>query len=570
MRYLTWVAGEQLSAIAAGTVLGVIWMMAQALLPWAIGHGIDEVADGDTPGAWWWAGVIGALGLIQAGAGSVRHRAAVANWLYAAFRTVQLINQHAARTGPAVPRAMPTGDVVATSSSDAHHIGHAFEVFPRFVGAFVAYLIVSVIVLSTSMVLGLMVLVGVPLLALALTPIIRPIRERQRAQREALGKLTSLGADTVVGLRVLRGIGGERVFLRRYAERSETVRAAGVRLAVLFSILDATLILLPGVFLVVITWIGSRLVIDGQLQAGALVALYGYAFFLLVPVRTAGEFAFVASRAVVAARRVLQVLRVERDVPTTPDGAGKDRRSAHGGGPGRLEDEVSGLTITPGELTMLVSAVPVEVATLADRLGRLVPQGGVLLDGVRLEELPLREVRRRIVVSEPEPTLFTGTLRAALDPTGRHDDVRLIEAMDTVAAADVLESVCGGLDGLIDERARSLSGGQRQRVGLARALIRDPEILVLVEPTSAVDAHTEAAIAGNLRAARAGRTTVVVTASPLMLAQADTVVWFAGGKVVATGRHEDLMADVPSYRRTVTRGDDVPAATGPAGEQDRV
>jgi ABC-type multidrug transport system fused ATPase/permease subunit len=106
---------------------------------------------------------------------------------------------------------------------------------------------------------------------------------------------------------------------------------------------------------------------------------------------------------------------------------------------------------------------------------------------------------------------------------------------------------------VIDERARSLSGGQRQRVGLARVLLRQPEVLVLVEPTSAVDAHTEAVIAANLREVRAGRTTVVVTASPLMLGKADTVVWVVDGTVAAVGRHGELMSTVPEYRRTVTR-----------------
>jgi ABC-type multidrug transport system fused ATPase/permease subunit len=185
-----------------------------------------------------------------------------------------------------------------------------------------------------------------------------------------------------------------------------------------------------------------------------------------------------------------------------------------------------------------------------------VPGNGVTLGGMPLHDLPLGEVRRRILVSDPEPMLFTGTLRSALDPSGRHHDAELLTALRTVAAGDVLESLREGLDGGVDERARSLSGGQRQRVGLARALLRDPEVLVLVEPTSAVDAHTEAAIAGNLREVRSGRTTVVVTASPLMLGQADTVVWVVDGSVAAVGSHDELMAEFPEYRRTVTREED--------------
>ncbi|HEX6337027.1 MAG TPA: ABC transporter ATP-binding protein [Jiangellaceae bacterium] len=555
-RFLRWIAGGQSGTLALGMTLGVAWMLAQALVPWAIGNGINQIIEGDTTSAWQWAAVVAALGLTQAVAGVARHRVAVANWLYAAFRTIQLVARHTARTGPAVPKAMPTGEVVATVSSDAMHIGHVFDTSARFAGAIASYVVVSVIVLNISVALGLIVLIGVPVLVLALMPIVRPLQRRQRAQREALGKLTSLGADTVVGLRVLRGIGGEQVFSQRYGQRSETVRTAGVRLATTFSYLDAALVLLPGVFLVALTWVGSRLVINGTVAPGDLVALYGFAFFLLIPVRTAGEMTFIVTRAIIAARRVLKVLTVERDVvdsdatalaapQLSPDPAARDDMV--------LTDATCGLAINGGELTMLVSDRPSETAAIADRLGRLVPQNGVALRGVPLHDMPVAEVRRRIVVSDPEPMLFTGTLRGALDPAERHSDAELLAALRTVAAGDVLESLREGLDGVIDERARSLSGGQRQRVALARVLLRQPEVLVLVEPTSAVDAHTEAAIAANLRDVRAGRTTVVVTASPLMLGQADTVAWIVDGTVAAVGRHDELISTVPEYRRTVTR-----------------
>ncbi len=558
VRFLAWIARGQIGTLALGMILGVAWMLAQALVPWAIGHGVNEVIEHDTGGAWRWAAVVGVLGLTQAVTGVVRHRVAVYNWLYAAFRTIQVVGRHTARTGPAVPRAMPTGDVVATVSSDAMHIGHVFDTSARFAGAVASYPVVSAIVLNTSVALGLMVLVGVPALVAALTPIVRPLQRRQRAQREALGNLTSLGADTVVCLRVLRGIGGEGVFVDRYRQRSETVRIAGVRLATTFAYLDAALILLPGVVRVALTWVGTRLVAGGAVSAGELVALYGFAFFLLIPVRTAGEMAFIVTRAIIAARRVLKVLTVERDVTDAAATVGSFRARQPATTNGQrdglmLTDETSGLAVRAGELTMLVSDRPSETAAIADRLGRLVPGNGVALGGVPLHDMPVAEVRRRILVSDPEPMLFTGTLRAALDPAGRHNDAELLSTLDTVAAGDVLESLRDGLDGIIDERARSLSGGQRQRVALARALLRQPEILVLIEPTSAVDAHTEAAIAANLRAVRADRTTVVVTASPLLLGYADTVAWVVDGTVVTVGRHDDLMATVPEYRRTVTR-----------------
>ena len=550
-RYLTWLARAQAGTLLLGTSYGVVWMVAQALMPWAIGHGIDGIADDDTSGAVRWALVVAGLGLVQAVIGSLRHRAAVANWLYSAFRTMQVVTRHIARTGPAVSHTMPTGEVVATVSSDASHIGHAFEVTARFAGAVASYIVVSIIVLRSSVVLGLIVLIGVPLLVAALGPLIKPLQQRQREQREALGKLTSLGADTVAGLRVLRGIGGESVFLGRYTERSSTVQQAGVRLAHTHSLLDAVMVLLPGVFLVLLTWSGARLVMNGTIAPGALVAMYGYAFFLLIPVRVAGETAYAAARAMVAARKVLAVLAVEREV--ADNAAALPRTDGTGTSPAVLVDHQTGLRVAPGSLTMLVSDDPARTAALADRLGRLAPSDHVSLDDVALDELPLAEVRRRIVVSDPEPTLFTGTLRGGLDPTGRRTDAQITAALDTAAAGDVLEALRDGLDSVVEERGRSLSGGQRQRVALARVLVADPEILVLVEPTSAVDAHTEAAIAANLRQARAGRTTVVVTASPLLLAQADTVVWFDDDRVAAVGTHDELVTRTTGYRRTVTR-----------------
>ncbi|RIQ28619.1 ABC transporter ATP-binding protein [Jiangella rhizosphaerae] len=552
-RFLAWLGRAQWRTLVVGAFFGILWMVAQALIPWAIGHGIDGIVHDDSGSTARWATLVAGLGLVQALAGVMRHRASVANWLYAAFRVIQLVSRHTARTGPAVPKTMSTGEVVATVSSDSMHIGHMMEVSPRFAGAIVSYVLVAVIVLDTSVPLGLMVLIGVPLLVVAMGPLIRPLQERQRRQREALGDLTALGADTVAGLRVLRGIGGEKVFIRRYAERSETVRAAGVRLAGTQALLDAVLVLLPGVFLVLLTWVGARLVLSGDVDPGALVALYGYAFFLLMPVRTAGEMAFVATRAMVAARRVLAVLAIEREVPDTSPDAAKAPVPVPAA---PLVDEATGLRVEPGSLTMLVSDEPAFTAALADRLGRLVPGDGVRLGDVPLDQLPVAEVRRRIVVSDPEPTLFTGSLRGGLDPYGRHDDAELIAAMDTASAGDVLETLRDGLDATVEERGRSLSGGQRQRVALARVLVREPEVLVLVEPTSAVDAHTEAAIAGRLRDARAGRTTVVVTASPLMLAKADTVAWFDDGRLVATGSHDELMSTTPAYRRTVTREED--------------
>ncbi len=147
-------------------------------------------------------------------------------------------------------------------------------------------------------------------------------------------------------------------------------------------------------------------------------------------------------------------------------------------------------------------------------------------------------------------------MREELDPRGEHDDSSILAALSVASGEDVLEALPGGLDNEVEERGRAFSGGQRQRLALTRALLTGAETLVLVEPTSAVDAHTEARIAERLTEARAGRTTVVMSTSPLLLDKADTVIYLRGGKAVATGTHHELMTSHPDYRRTVVRGED--------------
>jgi ABC-type multidrug transport system fused ATPase/permease subunit len=205
-------------------------------------------------------------------------------------------------------------------------------------------------------------------------------------------------------------------------------------------------------------------------------------------------------------------------------------------------------------MTAVVADAPDESAALADRLGRFA-EGPALLDGVSLSDLERNFVRRAILVSDSKSTLFSGRLRDELDIHGDTSDDDIWRAIATASADDVLETVDDGLDTEVEERGRTFSGGQRQRLVLARALAADADILVLVEPTSAVDAHTEAAIASRLREHRTGRTTVITTTSPLLLDQVDEVALLEDGEVVATGTHHELMED-PRYRRVVVRGED--------------
>ena len=360
------------------------------------------------------------------------------------------------------------------------------DVVARLAGALVSFVIVAVLLLRASTTLGLLVVAGVPLLTAGVGPLLRPLHRRRTRHRELVGELTTVGADTVSGLRVLRGIGGEEAFSRRYAAASQEVRAAGLAAARVQSLLDAAEVALPGVFVVAVTWLGARLAVAGQVSVGELIAFYGYAAFLVLPVRTVTEAADKFTRALVGARRAVEVLALEPELVS-----GTSAEEPPAGAP--LADGQSGLVVEPGQLTAIVAGVPEEAVAIADRLGRFADGDEVRLGGVALRDLPLEVVRRRVLVSEHDPRLFTGPLGTELDPTGAAPPGRVLAAVATASASDVVEALPDGLATEVDERGRSFSGGQRQRLVLARALVADPEVLILVEPTSAVDAHTEAA-----------------------------------------------------------------------------
>ena len=569
LAYLWWQARAQWGILLAAIVVGVLGNVAGAFLPYVIGRILDGgLTDGLSPALLRGCLALGALGLVQVAGNVIGHRLDVQNWLRAAFAASQLIGHHITRTGDAITAELPTGEVVATVASDALRMGEVYAITARFVGGVVAYAAIAVVLMRSSGALGAVVLVGLPLVVGMLALLVRPLQRRQAAQREAAGRLTTLGADTVSGLRILRGIGGEDVFAGRYRDQSQAVRHAGVRVAQTQSVLDALQTLIPGLFLTIVVWVGARLALAGDLRPGQLVAFYGFAAFLTQPLWTATEAMRIATRAHIGARKIINVLRVpDTFAPSGPVEPAPDSQAD-------LVDPASGLVVHAGHLVALVSSDADETARIAARLGRFaLPTGDVEREGmdgaagrvrwggVALADLALAEVRDRIVVAESTPHLFTGALIDELNVRGTADERDLRRALAVADAADVLESVPGGLEGDIEEQGRSLSGGQRQRVALARALLTEAEVLILVEPTSAVDAHTEARIARNLAAARRGRTTVLVTASPLVLDAVDEVVLVEGGHVRAVGQHRALIeADSGAgraYRSVVSRaGDD--------------
>ena len=498
---------------------GALWQVPGALLPLVVGAAIDEgLVGGDRVALLGWAGVVVAIGLVQMATGGLLDFLAHGMWMHGGSAVQRLVAGHTTRLGASLRAQAGTGDVVAVSSSDINHVGNAFEVLGRFTGAVLAFVVVGAVLLSRAPLLGAVALLGVPLAVLGLGVLLAPLQRRRDTQRERLAEVNGLGADIVAGLRILRGVGGERQFAERFRAASGRVRRAGVDVVRVESWLQATEVLLPGLVTVVILWLGARLAVDGRIGVGELIAFYGASAFLVVPVQVAAEAAGALAGARASARTACRLLAL-RPLLAEPDAPVEPAR-----GPLALSDSATGFEAGAGELTV-VTDVPGGVEALGARLARIAdPEPGqrATVGGVPTTEVATATLRARVVLAHREDVWFSGVLREQLLPA-RPGAVTVEEALHAADAEDIVAGFPHGLDEPLGERGREVSGGQRQRLALARALMTDADVLLLDEPTSAVDAHTEARIAERVARLRHGRTTVVFAASPLWTAVADRV-----------------------------------------------
>ena len=603
---LRWLLRRAAVPVTLATLAACTSNIIQAIVPAFLGQALDAGIENGLNGRVWGIGaLLLVLFVVYAVGDTMLSYFGVTAWMRTAFDVDRLVGRQISATGKDLSRQVSTGEVATIIASDADYLGKLIEYVPALLGAAASFLVVAVLMLRTSVSLGLIVILGMPLVAAIVTLVIRPLQKRQAVQREAQSAVTTITTDTVAGLRILRGIGGEDVFARRYREASQELRRRGVEVASSQATLMTLQVLRPGLFAAIVVWIAARMAVAGSLSPGGLITFYGYTAYLSWPLWVFTSYVQDYTRAVVGARRLSRLLEVAPAAGSLVERLNLDPAAAHPVS-GDLVDTGSGLRLKEGRMTALVCPDPQVSADLATRLGRFTDAGPtVTLAGRPLTTMPLEQVRASVVVSGATAQLFTGTLREALDvrggpdpqPAGLEDlvraeterttgadvdqqvrpqareapgDDRLIEAVGIADAGDVLTSLSEGLAGRVTEKGRSLSGGQRQRVALARALLTEAPTLVLIEPTSALDSHTEARVAAQVHRARAGRTTVVVTASPLVLEACDEVVLLdSSGTELLRSTHRELMAmardghaQAADYRAVVSRamGEDAEAS----------
>ncbi|KDN73626.1 ABC transporter [Streptomyces olindensis] len=427
----------------------------------------------------------------------------------------------------------------------------------------VTILVGVVIMLLQDWTLGLVIL-G-PALPLMVTCVVFEKRYAEAARRaqDQVGDLTTVVEESVLGIRIIKGFGRHRSQARAFRELSRKLRGTELRKARLLATIWGVIVTLPEVAIGAALVVGVVQVADGGLSAGTLVAFLSTALALRWPVESIGFLLAMTQEAATATERYFEVMDEKVEEASTTPGGGpapvQDKGLRFDGVTFRYPDAPPGtppvlrdidLHIRTGESMALVGATGSGKTTLTALIPRLyeVTSGRITLDGVDITALSREALRAKVAVAFEEPTLFSASvgdnvLMGAGDTAGPAE----LERALAVAQADFAHALPQGTDTQVGEQGLSLSGGQRQRLALARAVVGQPEFLVLDDPLSALDVHTEAAVEAALRQVLADTTALIVAHRPSTVLLADRVALLSGGRIAAVGTHQELLRTNAEY-----------------------
>ncbi|MEU6573898.1 ABC transporter ATP-binding protein [Streptomyces sp. NPDC046805] len=387
-----------------------------------------------------------------------------------------------------------------------------------------------------------------------------------RLAQDQVGDLTTIVEESVLGIRIIKGFGRHRSQARVFRELAMTLRETELRKARLLAAIWAVIVTLPELTIGAALVLGAVEVANGDLSAGTLVAFLSTALALRWPVESIGFLLAMSQEAATATERYFEVLDAE------PEGGAESRSLAPAGTDAGDADGLRfhqvrfsypdapadsppildrvDLHIRPGESMALVGATGSGKTTLTALVPRLheVTSGRITLDGEDITAMPREELRSKVAVAFEEPTLFSASvgdnvLMGGEDGAGAPE----VERALSVAQAEFAHALPEGTDTQVGEQGLSLSGGQRQRLALARAVVGRPRFLVLDDPLSALDVHTEAAVEAALRQVLADTTALIVAHRPSTVLLADRVALLSGGRITAVGTHHELLRTNAEY-----------------------
>ncbi|WP_459246480.1 ABC transporter transmembrane domain-containing protein [Streptomyces youssoufiensis] len=545
---------RNLGAMAGGTVLMGLYQAGETAFPIALGLIVEHALRDRS---------LAALGL-SIGALAVIITTVSLSWRFG-MRVLQKANTteaHHWRVRVAGCGLQPvardvdlkSGEVLTIATEDADQTADIIEVVPLLVSSLVAVAVAAVALGLADPRLGLLVIVGTIAILSILAVMSQRIGASTREQQTRVARAGAKVADLIIGLRPLHGFGGNHAAFASYRKVSTDAREQAITVARVHGAYEGVALGLSAVLATAVSLSAGWLAFGGQITIGELVMAVGLAQFIMEPLKLFSEMPKYVMIARASAERMALVLTAP---PAMVPGT---RRPTPGGGlavDAVRYGSLRGLTfeVPAGDFVAIAAYQPRAAAELASVLAvRVVPgayEGVVRVGGQALADLSIEAVRAHLLVNPYDGEVFAGTLRTNIDPSGT--SALVAEAVEASLLTDVVALHRDGLDYAVRDRGANLSGGQRQRLSLARALAADADILVLHDPTTAVDAVTEQLIARNLARFRRGRTTIVISGSPALLDVADRVLVLDDGVITAEDTHRDLLANDARYAAAVAR-----------------
>ncbi|MGC2941328.1 ABC transporter transmembrane domain-containing protein [Brevibacterium sp. FAM 24638] len=554
-------ARRRLSLLIPGAITLSMWQVCEALVPVAIGIVVDRAI---IPLSWPMliVSIIGVGLLFTVLSLGYRFGARFCNAAREhEAHALRVEITHAALTSANLPADRASGEVLSIASADADTAAMSFQQAGRGIASVLGMLTAAVFLLVADPVTGLVVLVAVPIGLIIVALPSRSVSAKAGAQLEAVARAGRSASDLMHGLRVIKAMGGEPWAVRRYRTTSDEAATAGIATGERTGRLAGLGALVMSIVLAAVLIVAGLRLIEGQMSVGALIGILGMTAFLTEPMRALADIVGQFAQSHGAASRISTLLHdidtadttATADTPSatdltdraTPPNVTLDDSGLSVGNWDTGADRCVDFTTAFGGLTCIVTEQADPAANLLDALGGHARSTGP----------------DRMIVSPHTVDLFEGTIRSNITMIVGTTDHPVTDDVLTASGTDeLLGLVDGGLDHRIQELGGNLSGGQRQRVALARALDADPAVLVLHEPTTAVDAVTEARIADGvtrLRRSTEATATLILTSSPAFLAAADTVVFVPATGPVLIGSHHELLAaadgTAEAYRQAVTR-----------------
>ncbi|MDQ0496658.1 ATP-binding cassette subfamily B protein [Paenibacillus brasilensis] len=536
--------------------------------PRLLGSAIDEIVRGTISWSSLWRYIFMILGILAV----IYYVTYI--WMHKLFGGANLVERllrtrfmnHLLRMTPPFFERNRTGDLMARATNDLRSVASTAGFGMLTLTDSTVYLTVVLVAMGTliSWKLTLAAILPLPFIALAMSIYGKAVHERYTLAQDAFGDMNDQVLESVAGIRVIRAYVQERMDEKRFADITEDVFRKNLAVARMDALFEPTIRLCVGLSYVIGLGYGIYLVFHNDITLGELVSFNMYLGMMIWPMFAIGELINIMQRGSASLDRVNETLHVQPDVQDAAHPVSVNRpesitiKDVTFRYPTSTVDNLShvSLNLKRGETLGVVGRTGSGKSTLLKQLLHEYPTGSgdILISGTRLEDIAVEQLHSWIGYVPQEQILFSKSVRENIQfgkPGADDDDI--MEAIRTAAFDQDLGTLSDGLDTLVGEKGIALSGGQKQRVSLARAFIGDPDILLLDDALSAVDARTEARIIENIRRKRSGKTTLISTHRLSAVEHADRIVVLEQGRIIEEGTHSELLEAGGWYRQQYER-----------------